>query len=295
MTDPDLRDALKAYTSGEPPLTFTFDQVVAGGRRVRRRRRLAVAGVTAVLVAAGGVVLGRPPAPAPQPLLPAGPSWAALDPGPFCARAGAAPVEPLVEPTTVVSERNGFAIRIPAEPAGHTAARISCYLATVVPPLLPEVTFHRAAAAPEATLPLQAYPGRVFDPADPGETTPPYVTADAVVADARGVGSVGFGSIAAYESSAEAVANCAGDGCSVRTGPNGETVIVLDTTAASGYRTVRVSVYRGDTIGTASASNGVLPAVPAGEAIGDDELTPGRPDPLLGVDQLIAVAAGLPS
>ncbi|GAA1620527.1 hypothetical protein [Actinoplanes couchii] len=293
-SDTQIHDALVAYTGAEPPLSFTYDEVLAGGRRARRRRRLAVAGAAAVVaaVAAGGASFALPlrsADPAPAPYTVAGPAWSTLDAARSCEAAGAEPTSPLVEPTTVVNEKNGYPIRIPAEPADHAAARISCYLAEVVPPLLPEVTYHRSSSTPSDIMPLQAYPGRVFDPARPADTTPPFITADAVIVDDQGAGEVGFGASPAYESAADAAANCTAP-CTVRQGPDGETVTVLDTSAASGYHHVEVHVYRGDTITTASASNGVTPAMPPGEAIGSDQLEPTRHGLPLSVEQLMELA-----
>lgn len=291
--DTQIHDALVAYTGAQPPLSFSYDEVLASGRRTRRRRRLAVTSAAAAVaaVAAAGVSLALPHGSAePAPYVVAGPSWSTLDAAPYCATASAAPTGPLVKPTTVVSEKNGYPIRIPAEPAAHAAARISCYLATVVPPLLPDVIYHRSAAALAGTMPLQAYPGRVFDPARPAETTPPFITAGAVVSDDQGAGEIGFGAAPAYESAAEATTNCAGNGCTVRTGPNGETVTVLDITAASGYRHVEVHVYHGDTIVSASAENGVTPATAPGEAISSEDLKPARKDLPLTVEQLVELA-----
>jgi len=56
-TDTDVHDALVAFTRAEPPLSFTYDQVLAGGIRTRRRRRFAMIGAaTVVTVAAAGLV-----------------------------------------------------------------------------------------------------------------------------------------------------------------------------------------------------------------------------------------------
>lgn len=294
-TDTQIHDALVAYTGAEPPLSFTYDEVLAGGRRARRRRRFAVVSAAAAVaaVAAGGISLTLPHRSAdlpPAPYAVAGPSWSTLDAAPYCRIASAEPTSPLVKPTTVVSEKNNYPIRIPAEPADHAAARISCYLAAAVPPLLPDATtYHRSAPTPADIMPLQAYPGRIFDPERPADTAPPYITADAVVVDEQGAGEIGFGAAPAYESAAEATANCAGS-CTVRTGPNGETVTVLESNAASGYHHVEVHVYRGDTIASASASNGVTPPTAPGEAISSDELKPARQDLPLTVEQLIELA-----
>ena len=114
-----------------------------------------------------------------------------------------------------------------------------------------------------------------------------------MVTDDRGVGDIGFAASPAYETAAAATANCAAPPCSVRTGPHGETVIVLDGTSKSGYRLVNVYVYRGDTVAFASASNGIPDAVAPGpsEAVSTDDKKAGRKDLPLTVDQLIEVAA----
>jgi len=294
--DTQIHDALAAYTGDEPPLSFTYDEVLARGRRARSHRRLAVAGIAVAVAAAGtgGVLLGLPRPSAdtsPPPYAVAGPSWSTLDAAPYCATATAPPTSPLVKPTTVVNEKNGYPIRIPAEPADHAAARISCYLATAVPPLLPDATYHRSASTPAGTLPLQAYPGRVFDPAHPADTTPPFITAGAVITDDQGAGEIGFGAAPASESVAEATANCTGNGCTARIGPNGETVTVLDYTTASGYRHVEVHVYRAGAVISASAENGLTPATNPGEGVTSDEIKPTRRDLPLTVEQLVELAS----
>lgn len=297
QTDTEVRDALLAYTGDQPPLTFTYDHVLASGRRARRRRRIAAAGAGAAVaaVAAGAVlaVLPHTRTAPPEPYEVAGPSWSTLDPEPYCAAAAKPPAGPAIAPATVVSEKNGYRMRMPTEPAAHAAARFSCFLAKAVPPLLPGADFHLGAGAPAGTRPLRADPVRVFDPARPGDTTPPYFSASAVVSDSKGVGEVGVGVMATAESTADAIANCTGPACTVRTGPNSETVTVLDTTSSSGVRLVNVYVYRGDTTTVASASNGIPDgaARDPNEARSTAEQRPGRPDLPLTVDQLITLAA----
>lgn len=54
----EIRDALVAYTGHEPPLTFTYDQVLTSGRRARRLRRFAAAAAgTAVAAVAASVAI----------------------------------------------------------------------------------------------------------------------------------------------------------------------------------------------------------------------------------------------
>lgn len=294
MTDStDIREALVAYAEDEPPMTFSYEQVVIAGRRARRRRRIAAAAAgSLVFVAVTGVVVAALPhiRADPPPLTLDGPSWPALDPAPYCAAAEAEPSTPAIAPTTHVSEKTGYRIRIPTEPADHAADRISCYLAKAVPPLLPGVTYHRSPGAPDGSVALEAYPVRVFDPAQPGETTPPYFSAEAFVSDSKGVGEIGFGAYPATETVEDAVASC--DGCDVRSGPQGATVLVHELAEESGYRLVNVWVHRGDTVAFATATN-ALPAEspPAGEASSTADQEVGRPDPPLTPDQLVELAS----
>jgi hypothetical protein len=297
QADTEVRDALLAYTGDQPPPTFTYDQVLTSGRRARRRRRFAVAGAGAAVVAvAAGAALAALPdtrATLPEPFTVAGPSWSTLDPAPFCKAAAAPPAGPTIAPATSVNEKNGYRIRIPTEPANHAAARFSCYLTKAVPPLLRAATFHRDTGTPAGAVPLQAFPVRVFDPARPGDTTPPSFSASAVVSDGQGVGDIGFGVGATSASVAEVTANCAGPDCTLRQGPNGETVTVIDVTSETGYHLVNVYVYRGDTTTFASASNGrpITASRAANEARSGNDYRPGRTDLPLTVDQLVELAS----
>lgn len=301
MPDPahtDIHDALMAYTSDAPPPAFTYDRILTSGRRARRLRRIATAGAaTMVATVAVSVVLLTQPHQAPTTpstlYTVAGSSWSTLNPTSYCKTASAPAASPTIAPTTVINEKNDYPIRIPTEPADHAAARISCYLAAAVPSLLPKATFHRDPSTPANTIPLQAYPSRTFDPARPGDTTPPQISASAVITDDEGVGDIGFSASPAYETATAAAANCGQPPCSVRTGPHGETVTVIDVTTDSGYHLVNVYVYRGDTIIFGSASNGIPDAVASNpsEAVSADAKKAGRKDLPLTVDQLIDLAA----
>ena len=295
MPDAEIRDLLVAYTEEGPPPSFTFDGIVASGRKRRRRRRILAVGASAaaVVAVATGLAMAAPREEAqrlPAATVPAGPFWATLDPKPFCATANRPPTGPTIAPTSVASEKNGYLIRIPTEPAGHAAARISCYLATAVPPRLEGTDFYRDTATPAGTTPLQAFPLRTFDPARPGDTAPPIVSASAVLRDEDGVGEIGFGVSAASESEAEVRAGCDGP-CTVRIGPHGETVTVLDVRTPAGFRLVNIWIYRGDCAMFASASNGVTGPTASGEAGVLENETPGRKDLPLSVDDLIDLAS----
>ncbi|GIF00172.1 hypothetical protein [Paractinoplanes rishiriensis] len=282
MPDTDIRRMLDDYISDEPPMSFGLADVRAAGRRARRRRRAAAlsgAGAVVAMVAAGAGMMGVRPddgtRPAPHRL--AGAFWAELDPRPFCT--AALRIAPTQAPTTVTNEKNGYPVRIPAEPAEHAAARLSCYLAGAVPPLLPGADYYRSESTPAGTVPLEAYPA---------ETTPPAISASAVVSDERGVGEIAFGMWARASTEAENVANCDGPPCTVRRGPNGEAIIVLDVRQDSGVRLVNITVFRGDTMAFASASNALpAPPAPTGQAGSAGDRRLGRDDLALSVDQLI--------
>ncbi|MEV4517006.1 hypothetical protein AB0K00_49645, partial [Dactylosporangium sp. NPDC049525] len=240
------------------------------------------------LVAAAVVVAGLLPGPAPAPAPPAGPGWASLDAAPFCAAAAAPPGSPTTAPTSTVNEKNGYVTVWPTEPADHAAARLSCHLLREVPRALPGVTFYRDLRDPAGTVPLQVYQQR--------RTVEPWFTSSAVVADGRGVGTIGFGISPAYESSADAVAGCTPPACTVRTGPHGEvvTVVVAGSTRRGQVQLVNVRAYLGQTITFASAVNAntaaVAPAA-AGEASSLNELRAGRPDLPVSIDALIDLIA----
>ncbi|WP_433302006.1 hypothetical protein ACQP2F_07770 [Actinoplanes sp. CA-030573] len=287
MADTDIRELLVAYTGDPPPPAFSYDGVLAAGRKRRRRRRIGAA-CAAVLAAAGLGIALLPGAGSRDdltfPVLD-GPFWATLDPQPYCAKASEPPAGPTVQPTTVLGTR------IPTEPAAHAGARISCYLAKTVPPRLDGTDFYRDPATPAGTRPLEAYPLRVFDPKRPAETTPPVISVSAVVRDARGVGEIGFGVSSTSPGAAAAAKDCDGHGCTVRTGPHGETIMVLDVRTSSGYRLVNIWIYRGDTTSFASAANGITTEFGPGGVTSAEQQKPSRPDLPLSVDDLIAIAS----
>ncbi|GAB3865969.1 hypothetical protein ACFPIJ_13550 [Dactylosporangium cerinum] len=286
MDDTLIRNALQSYVSDGPPMTVHSAGVLAAGRRARRRRRLHVAaGSAAGLTALAGVLvlaLGLLPGQAAGPALPAGPSWAALDPSPFCT--AASPSSPTTAPSSTVNEKNGHVIVWPTEPTDHAAARLSCYLLSEVPRRLPGVTFFRDQRSPEATVPLQVFHSTAGVPS---------FTSSAVVADGRGVGTIGFGSLPAYETPADATAGCHAPACTVRTGPHGElvTVVIGGSLKRGKVQLVNVRAYLGQTITFASATNADTGTGPAaqGQVSVVERLPMGRPDLPLSIDALVDI------
>jgi hypothetical protein len=279
----DIHDALVAYTDDAPPPAFTYDQIRRDGRRARRLRRIGAAAGVATTVAAVAVsisVIGRPSPP---------PTAAAADAAPFCRTAAENPTGPAIEPSTSIEATNGYPVRWPAEAPEHAAARMSCFLIEAVPALLPEATFRPDPSARPGTLPLEAYPFGIRTVLDPSEPVKPQMGASAVIADDEGVGTIGFDLRPTWQPVATAIAKCGPPSCSVRKGPHGETVIVIETTGDSGYREVTVNVYRGDTFVVGSVTNGVRKKIER-----SDQVVAGRKDLPITVDQLIELAAAPP-
>ncbi|MET7398940.1 hypothetical protein ABZS66_36220 [Dactylosporangium sp. NPDC005572] len=288
MDDRLVRNALLSYIAEGPPMDTTSAAVLAAGRRARRRRRTGVGAATvagiAALVGLALVAANTWPGATATVELPAGPGWTALDPSPFCA-AAAAPAGPQVTtPTGAASEKSGSVVASPTEPTEHAAARLSCYLLREVPQRLPGTTFYRGRGTPDGTLPLQVHLGRAVEP---------YFTSSAIVADRRGVGTIGFGFAPAQESPGTATADCHAPACKVRTGPHGEVVTVVS--AGSGRdgqrQLVNVRVYFGQTVAFASASNTNAVDAATDEAGVFEDLPVGRPDLPLSVDALIDLIA----
>ncbi|MBM2615963.1 hypothetical protein JIG36_10385 [Actinoplanes sp. LDG1-06] len=265
MADTDIQEALLTYTSDAPPPAFTLDEVMRKGRLRRRTRRLALAAGT-VTAAVATIAVAVP--------LWARPSVPAVDP-------------PAPEPLATC--RTPFAKGTPADnpniPVPGAADMMTCYLVEAVPRLLPGATFARE--TPERA-PLEAFAYRVFDPKRAAETTPPGFSAGTVVSDVNGVGTIGFGASPATTDPGD----CTGV-CSVRTGPHGERVTVLDSRSDNGYRLVNIRIYKGGTEIFVSASNGVPAVTPTDpdRAYGPEDYRVGRKDLPLTVDQLITLAA----
>jgi hypothetical protein len=296
MQDSLVRDALLTYAADEPPMTISSTSVLDAGRRSRRRRRLAaLSGAAGGVAAVGGVLallipaLG--PAPARPPITVGGPVWTQLDPSALCAAATvpAAPVPGL--PPTATNAKTGYSMPVPSEPPAHAAARISCELMRAVPALLPGASFQLEPGAAGDVQPLQVAPVRVFDPARPAETSPPMIMGGAVISDAGGVGTIGFGFSPAYEPPPTSQ-TCQGP-CVLRTGPHGEAVAVLTFVGGNGFILVNLYVYSGRTIVFVSASNGVTPPASGMQPHSLEDATVGRDDLPLTVDQLITVASSL--
>jgi hypothetical protein len=285
MDDTRVANALRAYVANEPPTRLTSHSVLAAGRKSRRRHRIAAVGTTlGGVVAAGAIALLIVPGLVRGPGSGAAgsPMWTELDPSPFCAVA-ATPAPSATPPgSSVVSPKNGFRIPLPSEPTAHAAARLSCFLLRTVPGLLsPTTRFALAWDAPPGVIPLQVSVRQGEDPAS--------YSGGALVAGNSGFGEIAFGVSPTWQSTDDAVATCIGP-CTVHTGPHGEVMTVVSI-QDNGYYRINVEVYQGNSITSASASNGDLDGrVPP---VGQDSINQpfGRPDLPLSLDQLIEIAA----
>jgi hypothetical protein len=249
MDDLALREALNSYvTTDEPPTKTLMPDLVTAGRRSRRRHRftLLASGLAVVMVTAGATV---------------GIAYA-LSP-----RAGT-PGASLAMAACPSSALRG---------AGSPEVRMTCYLASVVPRMLGDVSFIRL-YGPRGTLPLQVYPAT---------QAPGSYEASAEIRDAEGAGSVIF--LVMRQSGPTPTRDfCASKGgCSVREGPHGELVEVIAGVSpqAADFSAIdaTVYVYTGRTVILATTSNAV------GRS-DDGRSIPARAAPPLTTEQLIELA-----
>jgi hypothetical protein len=141
-------------------------------------------------------------------------------------------------------------------------------------------------------VPLQVHPGRTFDANHPLETSPPYFTASAVVADGNGVGEIGFGVSSASESIVDATNNCGPRFCTVRSGPHGELITVLDIGGGSEVHVINVSICRGGSVVFGSASNAISPTTVETVGGASQQKQLGRTDLPISVDNLVEILLG---
>jgi hypothetical protein len=306
MEDSIVRTALLESVPSAPPMKHTAQSLLAAGARARRRRRLAAAGMSLLAVAAIVAVRGAPqvlarPEPATQaaatPLGPVGRAWHSGDAAPYCNAANDA-----VTMTSADIEQlyRGYGTPHPVEPPDKVAARMSCYLMSIVPTYLPSATLYAN--------PYRWYitTSRQFVPADPplrgsldamdGEGPNQLsFSAGAIVADAAGVGTVEFELHPVLSSAQDMADDCRHytGACELRSGPHGETVGVWTEEDAGGHKQIDVQVYIGHTVVRAIAANidpSYWPGFPGTPPPYDAKFV-GRASPPLNADQLIAIAA----
>ncbi|MGX6606642.1 hypothetical protein ACWKSP_31640 [Micromonosporaceae bacterium Da 78-11] len=266
MQEAEVRYALKAYVSdGEPAMGLTAGAVLTAGRRSRRTRRLAGfagAGLAVALAGAGVVSVS-------------GGSSAGAD----FAAAAPCPAPPGSRPAAA------FAAGRPLTPelVRWATTRLTCFLGDEVPRLLPAARYAQVPGA-------QAGPLTGFSLG--GE--PPWgnrVDAMALIRDAEGTGdlmiSVG---VADRSTAAQDVDSCRRDQaakCTVRNGPNGETVLLgteHDPLPAGNPRNFVVRVYRGHSEISVQVSNTDRRSVHGAAPVAT------RPEPVLSADQAVQLA-----
>jgi len=264
-----VREALRSYVAdGAPPLGLTREGVLRAGRRSRRNRRLAAAGGVAfalALVTAAGVAFGP----------------VALDryrrTGPADGFAAARPCDtwPGTRPATPAPLRPDQPL--PADLAAWATATVTCQLADALPRMVPGARFARVPG--ESHGPLQAFIR--------GGPLASRVDALALVGDDKGVGdlTVQIG-VSLPDEAAEEARNCdSRHNCTVRTGPNGETVLISPQWPGTpGYHLVAARVYRGQTSVVVEATDSDRQMVNGGAP------KPTRTEPVLTIDQAVELA-----
>lgn len=247
-----LREALRAYvTAGEPPAPSLAGTSLAAGRRSRRIHTtawfgsgtaVAVAVVLAVVATAGFVRRSTESAP--------------------------------------VASASLSAAACPSPDVDSPQSRITCYLTSAIPALLPDVTFSRL-YGPRGSVPLAAYSST---------DNPGAFDANAIVRDAFGTGSLVF-SVSRSNGPGDAPTeeHCESKGnCALRRGPHGETIAVYASVGGSGqdrgHIGVTLYVYSGHTVVIAGTSNADERSFVEGVSVRS------RPEPPLTTEQLVEVA-----
>jgi hypothetical protein len=263
MNDTDMTQALRAHVADGPPMRITSDGVIAAGRRSRHRRWLAsaggAAGLAAVVVVTAMAFTAR-----------TGPSGHTVGGPPPLTTCASLQPSPVPAPT-----QSAVPARATMDPGAESAApRVSCYLLSAVPALMPGFTFTPNPAR-RGTSALVAVPGGMGG----GDLE---VTATSLATDASGTGLLIVSVSRATESPADED-HCTGPHAKAqcRTGPNGERIEIYDFGAEpDGTHNITVYVYSGQTFILAGASN-------AGETQNAPRT---RPSPPLSVDELITLA-----
>jgi hypothetical protein len=266
MQEAEMQRVLKVYVrDGEPAMGLTADEVLAAGRRSRRTRRLAVfagAGL-ATAVAAAGVVLAFGGSST-------GADFAAADP---------CPVRPGPRPSGVIAADRP----LPPALVEWAATSVTCYLTEELPRLLPAAKYGQVPGVPAG--PLQAF-------THGGE--PPWgnrVDALALIRDAEGTGDLTvMVGVVDRSAAVQAKRDCQGEKaapCSVRKGPNGETVLLgteAAGTPAEAPRNFVVQVFRGHSEIDVQVSNTDRQVVNGQAPVAT------RPEPVLSADQAVQLA-----
>jgi hypothetical protein len=262
MQDMDVREALHAHVrEHEPPMGLTLGAIRSAARRSRRTRRAAA---LASAVVAGGLVVA----------VVAQGGWLPFDrgSGPFQALAPCA-ADPGSRPAGRVSESQPPT----EEHLSWARAQLTCFLATVMPTLLPNATYARVPGAKAGPL--------VGFSHEPGMAR---VDALALVRDAAGTGDMlVIVGVVDPSIAAEAAEECRNSSiCTLSTGPEGETIVLNQALADAngGFKDINAWVYRGHTVVTVEVSNSdresVDGAAPAAK----------RPEPVLSAEQVVALA-----
>jgi hypothetical protein len=269
MQDMDVRNALRCYVSAEePPARLGSTEILAAARRSQRARTtaaLASAGLAGALLVAGVAAVPGLRSSSPDAAQP-GDGFTSARP---CATApGPAPAGPAADKQPLSKEQAAWA-----------RAKLTCYLAATMPRLLPDARYAKVPGAPGE--PLTAVSR--WDPQSVNR-----VDVVALVRDARGTGDLTVSVEATTTSAAsKAAEDCRQwSFCTVRTGPNGETVVLNQAPPdGAGFQDVNAWVYRGHTCVLVEVSNSDR------HVVGDGGPAATRDRPILSADQVVELAS----
>jgi hypothetical protein len=272
MQDMDVRNALRCYVSAEePPARLGSTEILAAARRSQRARTtaaLASAGLAGALLVAGVAAVPGLRSSSPDAAQP-GDGFTSARP---CATApGPAPAGPAADKQPLSKEQAAWA-----------RAKLTCYLAATMPRLLPDARYAKV-PFPWTGEPLTAVSRSEF----PQSVN--RVDAFALVRDARGTGDL----TVIIEATTTPPASQAAEQCrqwsfcTVRTGPNGETVVLNQAPPdpKDGVQSVSARVYRGHTCVSVEASNSDRGYAGGGAPAAT------RDRPILSADQVVELAS----
>ncbi|WP_238005379.1 hypothetical protein KZZ52_17730 [Dactylosporangium sp. AC04546] len=269
MNESQLHAALDSYTDDPPTALPDSAVMLAVARRARRNRTVLTAGIgvfAALTAVATGIAVtpGRPGTPAAKP-----------SPIVITSCAGQRPDTP-VQPDQP----------IPDDLATWGKNTVTCYLKAALPSLVPGATFEQVQGAPAGPLIGFILPLGQTGPSRDGRPLNDRVDAVSIIRDSQGAGDLWLtiGVTSPGEKDREIERCRAGSTCTVQSGPNGATALIVSAQPnAVPFSQNWVQVYRGNStiwIGATDTDRKARGGLP--------ERT--RPTPILTTDQLLELS-----